>query len=94
MWALINADGVGWESASTIIEFAVGAVLFVAFVFAERKHPRPTIDLSIFGDPTVIGAAVAMLGYAAAAQVMMTILPALSPEYRVLSLRRQSQVSR
>ncbi|WLA85152.1 hypothetical protein [Bradyrhizobium elkanii] len=33
------------------------------------------IDLSIFRDPTVVGAAVAMLGYAAAAQVMMTILP-------------------
>ena len=43
--------------------------------FNERRHPRPMIDLAIFRDPTVVGAAIAMLGYAAAAQVMMTILP-------------------
>ena len=33
------------------------------------------VDLSIFRDRTVVGAAVAMFGYAATAQVMMTILP-------------------
>jgi len=83
VWALIDANSVG--SASTIIRLAVGAVLFVAFVFAERKHPRPMIDLSIFRDPTVTGAAVAMLGYAAAAQVMMTILPLYLQDAFVLS---------
>jgi len=43
------------------------------------------IDLSIFRDPTVAGAAVAMLGYAAAAQVMMTILPLYLQDAFVLS---------
>jgi MFS family permease len=43
------------------------------------------IDLSIFRDPTVVGAAVAMLGYAAAAQVMMTILPLYLQDAFVLS---------
>src|SRR4030081_1995469 len=85
VWALIDANSVGWESASTIIRLAVGTVLLVAFVFAERKHPRPMIDLSIFRDPTVTGAAVAMLGYAAAAQVMMTILPLYLQDAFVLS---------
>jgi len=85
VWALIDANSVGWESASTIIRLAVGAVLLVSFVFAERKHPRPMIDLSIFRDPTVAGAAVAMLGYAAAAQVMMTILPLYLQDAFVLS---------
>ncbi len=75
VWALIDANSVGWESPRTILRLVVGAILLVAFVFAERRHPRPMIDLSIFRDPTVVGAAVAMLGYAAAAQVMMTILP-------------------
>src|ERR1700761_6066399 len=75
VWALIDANNVGWGSAATIVKLALGAALLVAFVFAERLHPRPMIDLSIFRDPTVVGAAVAMLGYAAAAQVMMTILP-------------------
>jgi nitrate/nitrite transporter NarK len=85
VWALIDANSIGWESAPTIIRLAVGAVLLVAFVFAERKHPRPMIDLSIFRDPTVAGAAVAMLGYAAAAQVMMTILPLYLQDAFVLS---------
>src|SRR6202042_912819 len=84
-WALIDANSIGWESAPTIIRLAVGAGLLVAFVFAERKHPRPMIDLSIFRDPTVAGAAVAMLGYAAAAQVMMTILPLYLQDAFVLS---------
>src|SRR6201996_2115711 len=75
VWALIDANNVGWGSQATIIKLASGASLLTAFVFAERLHPRPMIDLAIFRDPTVVGAAIAMLGYAAAAQVMMTILP-------------------
>jgi predicted MFS family arabinose efflux permease len=85
VWALIDANSVGWESAPTIIRLAVGTVLLAAFVLAERRHPRPMIDLSIFRDPTVTGAAVAMLGYAAAAQVMMTILPLYLQDAFVLS---------
>jgi EmrB/QacA subfamily drug resistance transporter len=75
VWALIDANNVGWGSPPTIAKLAVGTALLVAFVFAERFHPRPMIDLNIFRDSTVVGAAIAMLGYAAAAQVMMTILP-------------------
>jgi EmrB/QacA subfamily drug resistance transporter len=75
VWALIDANNDGWSSFPTIAKLAVGAALLLAFVFAERRHPRPMIDLAIFRDPTVVGAAIAMLGYAAAAQVMMTILP-------------------
>lgn len=85
VWALIDANSVGWESPRTILRLVVGAILLVAFVFAERRHPRPMIDLSIFRDPSVVGAAVAMLGYAAAAQVMMTILPLYLQDAFVLS---------
>jgi EmrB/QacA subfamily drug resistance transporter len=85
VWALIDANRVGWESAPTILRLVIGAVLLVAFVFAEHKHRRPMIDLTIFRDPTVVGAAVAMLGYAAAAQVMMTILPLYLQDAFVLS---------
>lgn len=75
VWALIDANNVGWGSSPTILKLTVGAALLLGFAFAERLHPRPMIDLAIFRDPTVVGAAIAMLGYAAAAQVMMTILP-------------------
>jgi EmrB/QacA subfamily drug resistance transporter len=75
VWALINANNVGWESTQTLFKLAAGVTLLVGFAFAERSHPRPMIDLSLFRDRTFVGAAVAMLGYAAAAQVMMTLLP-------------------
>lgn len=75
VWALIDGNADGWTSAPTLVKLAVGIALLSAFVYAERFHPRPMIDLTIFRDRIVVGAAIAMLGYAAAAQVMMTFLP-------------------
>src|ERR1700722_16187097 len=75
VWALIDANSAGWESGSTLRKLAIGGVALGLFVVAERMQRRPMVDLSIFRDRTVVGAAVAMFGYAATAQVMMTILP-------------------
>jgi EmrB/QacA subfamily drug resistance transporter len=75
VWALIEANRIGWGSAATLAKLAIGVALLVAFVFAERLHPRPMIDLVLFKDSSVVGAATSMLGYAAAAMLMMTILP-------------------
>jgi EmrB/QacA subfamily drug resistance transporter len=75
VWALIDGNSAGWSSPPTLIKLAVGCALLAAFVFAERLHPRPMIDLTLFKDRTFNGAALSMLGYAATAQVMMTILP-------------------
>jgi EmrB/QacA subfamily drug resistance transporter len=75
VWALIDANSVARTSVFALAKFAIGGLLLAIFVFAERLHPRPMIDLSLFRDPVVVGTAVAMLGYAASAQVMMTILP-------------------
>jgi len=75
VWALIAANGVGWDSPSTLAKLGLGLALLVAFGIAERLQTRPMVDLALFRDRTVLGAAIAMLGYAATAQVMMTILP-------------------
>ena len=75
VWALIEANRVGWESQSTAIKLISGAVLLAAFCYAETLHPRPMIDLAVFRNPTVVGAVASMIGYAAAGQVMMTLLP-------------------
>ncbi len=75
IWALIGANSAGWASTSTLLKLGSGFVLLAAFVVAEARQPRPMIDLHLFRSPAFIGAAVAMLGYAASAQVMMTILP-------------------
>jgi EmrB/QacA subfamily drug resistance transporter len=75
VWALIEANRVGWGSQSTALKLVLGAVFLGAFAFAETLHPRPMIDLSVFKNPTVVGAVTSMIGYAAAGQVMMTLLP-------------------
>ena len=52
----------GWLSALTIAS-AVGAVLaLVAFVRHERRTPQPMLDLRLFSDGTVRGAAIAQVG--------------------------------
>src|ERR1700761_5715049 len=35
VWALIEANAVGWTSSSTLLKLLIGALLLVAFVFAE-----------------------------------------------------------
>jgi EmrB/QacA subfamily drug resistance transporter len=75
IWALIDANSVGWGNVATVIKLAAGVMLLTAFVNAERSHPRPMFDLDLFRNRSAIGAAIAMFGYAATTQVMMTILP-------------------
>jgi EmrB/QacA subfamily drug resistance transporter len=75
VWALIAANGAGWDSPSTLTKLGLGLVLLVAFSVVERLQARPMVELELFRDRTVLGAAIAMLGYAATAQVMVTILP-------------------
>jgi hypothetical protein len=71
VWALIDANDVGWESPSTLWKLVAGGLVLIVFIFAERLHPRPMIDLALFRDRTFVGAAIAMLGYAASAQDMI-----------------------
>lgn len=73
--ALIGAPSHGWLSPGTLGRFALGAALFAGFVAAERWQARPMIDLALFRAPRFVGAVLAMFGYAACAQVMMTFLP-------------------
>ncbi|KIP13820.1 sugar (and other) transporter family protein [Burkholderia sp. MSHR3999] len=71
----IDAPSHGWLSPGTLGRFALGAALFAGFVAAERWQARPMIDLALFRAPRFVGAVLAMFGYAACAQVMMTFLP-------------------
>ncbi|WP_180985321.1 MFS transporter, partial [Burkholderia thailandensis] len=75
IWALIDAPPHGWAAPGTLARFAASAALFVAFAAAERWQRRPMIDLALFREPRFVGALLAMFGYAACAQVMMTFLP-------------------
>ena len=75
VWALIGSNAIGWSNRVTAVKFGAGVVLLALFIVAERMQKRPMVDFDLFRKPTFLGSAVAMLGFASAAQVMMTYLP-------------------
>jgi EmrB/QacA subfamily drug resistance transporter len=81
VWALINANNDGWLAASTLIKFALSALLFATFIGVEKLQARPMVDLSLFKKRTYLGSSFAMIGFASAAQVMITYLPLYLQNY-------------
>ncbi len=74
-WGLINGQAHGWTSFNALIGFVCGALSLGAFVIAERMQARPMLDLQLFSNARFVGAVWAMFAYAAAAQVMASMLP-------------------
>jgi EmrB/QacA subfamily drug resistance transporter len=74
-WALIAGPAQGWTSATVLLRFLAGIVLFALFVGVERRTAAPMLDLALFRSRRFVGAVVAMLAYAASAQVMASLLP-------------------
>ena len=75
VWALIDANADGWLSRPTVAKLIAAAVLVVLYVVAELAQKRPMVDFGLFRKRTFLGSSFAMLGFASAAQVMMTYLP-------------------
>src|ERR1700743_191897 len=75
VWALIDGNSAGWSAPSVLIRFTGAAVFFVALWIAETRKDRPMIDFALFKNQTFLGSVFAMVGYGAAAQVMVFYLP-------------------
>lgn len=75
VWAMIGANADGWSSHPTLTKLIAAALLLVVYVIVELAQRRPMVDFSLFGKRTFLGSSFAMLGFASAAQVMMTYLP-------------------
>ncbi|WP_454873604.1 MFS transporter [Paraburkholderia xenovorans] len=75
IWALIEVPADGLASWPTATRFAACALLFGAFVQVQRLRAHAMVDLTLFRQPRFVAAVLAMFGYAACAQVMMTFLP-------------------
>lgn len=74
-WGLINGQAQGWTSSGALLGFFGGAASLGLFIVAEHKQARPMLDLQLFTNPRFVGAVWAMFAYAAAAQVMASMLP-------------------
>nr|WP_259295168.1 MFS transporter [Paraburkholderia sp. DHOC27] len=75
IWALIEAPTAGWASLATAARCGASVLLFVGFVWVQRVRQHAMVDLTLFTQPRFVAAVLAMFGYAACAQVMMTFLP-------------------
>lgn len=75
VWALIDANRIGWLHGQTLARGLGGVLLLAAFVGVERLQQRPMVDLALFRNPRFLGALLAMAAYAGCAQVMMTFMP-------------------
>jgi EmrB/QacA subfamily drug resistance transporter len=75
VWALIDGNKTGWFSPSIAIRFIGAVFFFFACWITEMRQERPMIDFALFRNPTFLGAVFAMVGYGAAAQVMVFYLP-------------------
>ncbi len=75
-WALIDGNHAGWVSPAILSRMITAIVALTAFGFIETTVRRPMLDLRLFRARAVMGAACAMAGYGATAQVMIFFLPA------------------
>ncbi|SDH23837.1 MFS transporter [Paraburkholderia phenazinium] len=75
IWALIEAPAAGWASWLTGARLSAAALLLVGFIQVQRLRAHAMVDLALFRQPRFVAAVLAMFGYAACAQVMMTFLP-------------------
>ncbi|CAB3787424.1 Multidrug resistance protein Stp [Paraburkholderia ultramafica] len=75
IWALIEVPAGGLASWATGARLVACALLFGAFIQSQRVRTHAVVDLGLFRQPRFVAAVLAMFGYAACAQVMMTFLP-------------------
>jgi EmrB/QacA subfamily drug resistance transporter len=75
IWALIDGNTAGWSSPSIIGRLIGAIIFFIAFRMVETRQERPMIDFGLFANRTFLGSVFAMIGYGAAAQVMVFYLP-------------------
>jgi EmrB/QacA subfamily drug resistance transporter len=66
VYTLIKADVWGWTSGKTLAGFVVAALLLVAFILIERRHPDPLVPLRIFKNRSLSAADGSLLVIAAA----------------------------
>jgi EmrB/QacA subfamily drug resistance transporter len=60
-YALIETNDHAWTSTRVLSLFAIAIVAFAAFVILELRQRLPMLDLSLFRNPTFVGANTAML---------------------------------
>ncbi len=61
VYAIVEAQQKGWGSATTLVTFAISAILLVSFIFVELRAKAPLVRLSIFKIRSLATANIVML---------------------------------
>src|SRR4051794_33047891 len=60
LFAIIGAPKHGWDSGTTLVRFALAALLLAALIVWERRSAHPMVDLRLFGSSTFSASTVAI----------------------------------
>lgn len=63
VFALIEGNGLGWDSAPVLATFAGSGFAGFAFLHRERRHPSPIVDLALLSRRAFAGANLAALAF-------------------------------
>ncbi|MDI9854030.1 MFS transporter [Comamonas sp. 17RB] len=74
-FAILQAPAQGWLHPMTISALCGTALLLAAFVFVERRHPRPLLDLSLFRYSRFVGVQLLAAAPAFGFVVLLVLLP-------------------
>lgn len=72
---LILGPDYGWNSGEMLLAYVLALFVSGLYLYLERSRENPMLDLSLFRSLRFNGAVLAMIAYAATAQVMLTYLP-------------------
>jgi len=75
MLGLLRGNDEGWGSPLIVSLLSASALLLVAFVIVELRHPRPMFDLSLFGNRAFVGVSFATFAIGAG---MFAVYPYLT----------------
>jgi EmrB/QacA subfamily drug resistance transporter len=61
VWAVIEAPGKGWTSATVLAAAALATVALIAFVLQQRRASDPLLDVRLFRDPRFTAASATIM---------------------------------
>ncbi|MGW4774846.1 MFS transporter [Nocardia sp. NPDC004278] len=73
--AIVQSNAWGWTSLGTLGLALLGVLVLAAFVVAQRRTANPLLDLSLLGNPALLGLLLVPVAGAAGFVALLTYLP-------------------
>jgi EmrB/QacA subfamily drug resistance transporter len=74
VYGLIRGNDDGWSSTGIVAALVAGGALLIGFLAAQRRVSQPMLELSLFRNPSIVGASVGAVAVAATLFSMLLYL--------------------